>query len=267
MGEITVVSLSGIYAHEGFHRNREGLRFIDCTDVRGTNGYCDAQAKEVLRERLGESHPLHFIDHGNYHYLSKLYTDMITEPFHLVVFDHHTDMQEPAFGGLLSCGSWVKEVMETNEYVEGVTIVGAGCGAESESWGTGTMTHFKNHVGQVSVSAEKRVIVPVPADSLSVPSCHLSAWPWEMAGAVSSPIYISIDKDVLSPTEVLTNWDQGEMTADALFAQLDELCAHHRILGIDVCGDAAPDMDPSILKRAVSMNDALNERFLNWYMT
>lgn len=159
------------------------------------------------------THPLHFIDHGNYHYLSKLYTDMITEPFHLVVFDHHTDMQEPAFGGLLSCGSWVKEVMETNQFVQGVTIVGAG----------------------------------------------------EMAGAVSSPIYISIDKDVLSPTEVLTNWDQGEMTADALFAQLDELCVHHRILGIDVCGDAAPDMEPSVLKRAVSMNDALNARFIEWW--
>lgn len=252
MGEITVVSLSGIYAHEGFHRNREGLRFIDCTDIRGTNGYCDAQAKEVLRGRIGESHSLHFIDHGNYHYLSKLYTDMITEPFHLVVFDHHTDMQEPAFGGLLSCGSWVKEVLETNAFVQGVTIVGAACGAESESWGTGTMTHFTNHVGQVSVSAEKRVIVPVPADSLSVPSCH--------------PLYISIDKDVLSPTEVITNWDQGEMTADELFAQLDELCAHHEILGIDVCGDAAPDMDPSILKRAVKMNDALNRRFIEWYL-
>lgn len=196
--------------------------------MRGTNGYCDAQAEEVLRGRLGESwgtgtvtHPLHFIDHGNYHYLSKLYTDMINEPFHLVVFDHHTDMQDAAFGGLLSCGSWVKEVMETNAFVKGVTIVGAECGAESESWGTGTVTH---------------------------------------------PLYISIDKDVLSPSEVLTNWDQGEMTADELFAQLDELRAHHEILGIDVCGDASLDMDPSILKRAVPMNDALNARFIEWFL-
>ena len=34
-----------------------------------------------------------------------------------------------------------------------------------ESWGTGTMTHFSPHGEQPSLSVEKRVIVPVPADS------------------------------------------------------------------------------------------------------
>ena len=239
--DITVVSLSGIYEHEGFHRNREGLRFIDCTDIRGTNGYCDAAAEEALKVRVGmmsssddntgdgstvqcinaqRTAPLcclHFIDHGNYHYLSKLNTDALREPFHLVVFDHHTDMQEPAFGGLLSCGSWVKDVLETNPYVRGVTLIG-------------------------------------PIDTEDRPSV-LSEY----------PLYISLDKDVLSPTEVLTNWDQGSMTTDELFAHLDDLFAHHRILGIDVCGDAAPDMDPALLSRAIEMNDAFNRRFLEYY--
>ena len=50
--------------------------------------------------------------------------EKIGQPFSLVVFDHHTDMQESAFFGMLSCGSWVKEVLETNPYAKEVCVVG-----------------------------------------------------------------------------------------------------------------------------------------------
>ena len=43
-----------------------------------------------------------------------------------------------------------------------------------ESWGTGTMTHFSPHGEQPSLSVEKRVIVPVPADS-SIPGIDRTA--------------------------------------------------------------------------------------------
>ena len=32
---------------------------------------------------------IHFIDSGNYHYLTKLWTDKLRVPFSLIVFDHH----------------------------------------------------------------------------------------------------------------------------------------------------------------------------------
>ena len=65
-----------------------------------------------------------FLDSGNYHYLTKLWLELVKEPFELLVFDHHTDMQRPAFGGILSCGGWIREALETNENLKHVILVG-----------------------------------------------------------------------------------------------------------------------------------------------
>ena len=48
-----------------------------------------------------------------------------------------------------------------------------GLRATNESWGTGTMTHFSAGNDQPVQCAEKRVIVPVPADSLAARSTHV----------------------------------------------------------------------------------------------
>lgn len=57
--------------------------------------------------------------------MSKFWTDRIREDFVLILFDHHTDMQPSRFGELLSCGSWVKDVMDENPFVRKVVIIGA----------------------------------------------------------------------------------------------------------------------------------------------
>ena len=83
-------------------------------------------AQEEIRKRIQEYsyEGIHFLDSGNYHYLSKFWLEKVQQPFSLILFDHHTDMQPSAFFGLLSCGSWVKEVLETNPYVKEVCVVG-----------------------------------------------------------------------------------------------------------------------------------------------
>ena len=50
-------------------------------------------------------------------------------------------------------------------------------------------------------------------------------------------VYITIDKDVLSHSDALTNWDQGKMPLDALLSALRHILAHHHAVGIDVNGD------------------------------
>ena len=56
--------------------------------------------------------------------MSKLWTDRVQEPFTLIVFDHHPDMQPPRFGGILSCGGWVKEVLDNNKFIQNAIIIG-----------------------------------------------------------------------------------------------------------------------------------------------
>ena len=50
--------------------------------------------------------------------------EMIDVPFSLLLFDNHTDMQESAFLGLLSCGSWVREALSSNPMLKSVCVVG-----------------------------------------------------------------------------------------------------------------------------------------------
>lgn len=42
----------------------------------------------------------------------------------MVVFDHHPDMQPSLFDEMLSCGSWVKTMLDTNKFLRKVLIVG-----------------------------------------------------------------------------------------------------------------------------------------------
>ena len=128
----TIQNFTGVYAEQPFMqglRGRDGTRYIDCSDIPGTDCYCDDEAVEAIRKRIADAgithaRGIHFFDNGNYHYMSKIWTDMVQEPFSLVVFDHHPDMQEPRFGNILSCGGWVLEVLRSNPFVQGVTLIG-----------------------------------------------------------------------------------------------------------------------------------------------
>ena len=51
------------------------------------------------------------------------------------------------------------------------------------------------------------------------------------------PVYLSIDKDVLSGDFARTNWDQGTMTLPQLKDTVRAIASRHEILGIDVCGE------------------------------
>ena len=71
-----------------------------------------------------------------------------------------------------------------------------------------------------------------------LPLLQDTVWIQEGPADVSSglPVYLSIDKDVLSPEFARTNWDQGSQTLAGLKEILRTIAARRRILGIDVCG-------------------------------
>ena len=59
--------------------------------------YCSDAAAAEIHRRIDPygTRGIHFLDSGNYHYVTKIMTDRIDEPFSLILFDHHTDMQSP----------------------------------------------------------------------------------------------------------------------------------------------------------------------------
>lgn len=110
----TIMQLSALYEEEGWFP--EGAGLIDLRSVDGTNCYCSLAAAASIRASLqGRSASgVHWIDTGDYHYLSLFWMELIKEPFALALFDNHPDDQDGAFcDGILSCGNWVKEARKT----------------------------------------------------------------------------------------------------------------------------------------------------------
>ena len=110
-------NFSDIYRTEDF---LDGT-VLDFTTLDETCCYCSERSAKVIREALAPYGPggLHWLDSGDYHYVSLFIQEMIQEPYSLVLFDNHPDNQHGAFGReLLSCGSWVSEVRKLPNWRE-----------------------------------------------------------------------------------------------------------------------------------------------------
>lgn len=250
------------------------IRWFDCTRINGTDCYCDDEAQAILREQIefcktpalrqaqgpsSISTPgIHFFDNGNYHYMSKLWTDSIREPFDLVVFDHHPDMQPPRFEGILSCGGWIKEVLDNNKFVQNVTVIGVADHLVEEIREDLSQANAAEILNRVTIIRESE-LTAVTLEGRSPDRVHLTSH--------TTPVYISIDKDALNTQEAATNWDQGSLTFEQLAETLQALAQNRKILGIDICGERARDMGFEDTAAADALNNALNEKLYNLITT
>ena len=242
MRTVTVFNLSGIYEHESFYLRDKGSCFCDLKDISGTNCMCDDAALAGIKEKiegLNVAYGLHFIDSGNYHYMSYILLSMIKESFSLVVFDHHPDMQPPMFGDILSCGGWVQKVIEDNPYVRDVHIIGADRGL----------------IEQLSEEDRKRV------NFFDISDIKENGLP-----RTEYPVYLSVDKDVVGRNELITNWNQGDMRMDDLLGYIKEIISDpaRRTLGVDICGECATDQEGIDVDLAIRGNDIFNEKVISF---
>ena len=281
--KVVIQDFTGVYAEQPFMQKlRESaatdnnIHWLDCTQIDGTDCYCDddaqAQLNKMMNEAVATAPGIHFFDNGNYHYMSKLWTDRVQEPFDLVVFDHHPDMQPPRFEGILSCGGWIKEVLEHNKFVQNVIVTGVADHLVEEIRNDLSQTGNEHLLDRVQFVKESELTQHTShftfhiVNSLcSFTKCWARSYPCEHGcdtrpTHLSTPVYISIDKDALSTSEAATNWDQGSLTFAQLASTLTALAQNHKILGIDICGERARDMGFEDTAAADAQNSELNEK-------
>ena len=280
---ITVQDFTGVYAEQAFMQELRAIaetskdvRWLDCTKIVGTDCYCDDDAIKEINESIDNAESnsksesdrnienrdnstnapaIHFFDNGNYHYMSKLWTDRVQEPFTLIVFDHHPDMQPPRFGGILSCGGWVKEVLDNNKFVQNFIIIGV----KDEL--VETVREELSQSGEANILAKVTFIKESELSTLSSLICS------DFVNVHSPNLYISIDKDALSPSYAVTNWDQGTLTLDALKDCITALTTGRKILGVDICGERAHDFEGNehhTVQEADTLNSELNRELVEF---
>lgn len=311
---------------------------LDFTTLSGTTGFCDDAAADEIRRRIADfpARGLHFLDNGNFHYLTRFWCEKISEDFALVVYDHHVDLRKPVFPGLMSCGSWIRDVLLRNRHCRAVLIIGPERAqadiierelqslADEDSFSDENMSETATDRRKTADQATHASVACQPplasaANHLTHASAatrpfHVSAvdyashsWTYvrreadgqcpcasapvrvccfteddildgrvarelpHLLDALSLPVYISIDKDVLSRKVLRTNWDQGIMTEAEFRHELDRFTMDPKIhiLGVDICGEPAYNACRRLLDdtRDLRRSDGVNRRLLEHYLS
>lgn len=241
--ETVITNFSGIYKNQNFYKNyaEEEISWTELSDLSGCNCYCDAEASDRIRKEIQAftGKGLHFIDSGNYHYMTRLWLEKLQIPFRLLVFDNHTDMQPPAFGGLLSCGGWIAASLEELPLLQEVILVGP----DEEAY-----TQVEPDLQQKVFFLSREKLSTMTAEEKEDFFNNLSE---------DLPLYVSVDKDVLCKGDASTTWSQGDMHLSELMSFLELVLERQNILGMDVCGEC--DMDSC---SEDFLNDHANEAIL-----
>ncbi len=218
--------------------------YLDLQDIRGTDMYCTPEAQTLIRERIAPfgAEGIHFLDSGNYHYMSALFGQAINEDYTLVLIDHHTDMQKPLMEDLLSCGGWAEVLADSCARLRQILVIGPPAAAMDE----------------IDTICREKLLLISEEEVLS------GAWQERLTGLRKDlPVYVSIDRDVLDPVYARTNWDQGKLTSDHLEEILSKLLCGRRLIGADFCGEMSDSSRVFFEKQeARAMNRKTDEKLL-----
>ena len=120
-----ILDFSHVYCDEKIPRN-DKVHWLDCSDITECDLYCSKRAEEEIRARIAPYgiHGIHFLDSGNYHYVTGIMTALIKQKFSLILLDHHTDMQKPMIEQMTSCGDWAGKVLKTNPWLQQLILIG-----------------------------------------------------------------------------------------------------------------------------------------------
>jgi arginase family enzyme len=210
---------------------------------------------------------LSLLGSGDFHHLAVLLMEQATEPITIIHIDNHPDWVRLA--PRWHCGSWVNQALRLPQVQRVITI--GPCsddlvrpdlkGGNLPALAGGRIVLFP---WQHAPSRIWRRIADGPGHR-----CENGHLIWTNMGDTgveqvlnvilplisTKAIWISIDKDVLSEDQALTNWDQGQMPLAAVVRVIAAVGATKRIAGADICGEFSVAMHSNWLKRWESRRD------------
>lgn len=217
---------------------------------------------EVARELPAtEQYGTVMLGSGDFHHLSlpllqhSLKSVSAQTPVRLVVFDNHPDNMRFPWG--IHCGSWVRHAALLPQ-ISHVHVVGITSGdiAWKHAWEnyltplvSGKLTYWSTGV---NVQWAHRVGLKKPFKHFENIDALCDAVYTLLAGQLQ-PTYLSIDKDVFSPSVVQTNWDQGQLTEAGIQHIITALSGS--IIGSDITGEVSDWQYTTAWKRWLSAAD------------
>jgi hypothetical protein len=200
-----------------------------------------------------------FYGSGDFHHVSLALLRRLTTPFNLLVLDKHPDWMRAI--PFLHCGTWLRHATGL-PLLRRVYHVGGDLDFDN-AWRwlapagelrRGKITVFPGvrrftrgpwrHIRNVPARDDGAPVTPERVAALLRPFAPgLARW----------PLYVSLDKDVMTPAEAVVNWDSGHFGLAEVIAVLGAFVAAARgnVVGVDVVGDWSPVRLGGILRRVL----------------
>lgn len=193
-------------------------REVDLRGMSGIRYLCSVEKLYELEDKIPNyKKSITFIGSGDFHYVTYLFLRRINRYFNLLVIDNHLDIKE-TFEDFISCGSWLKDALNLKHL------------------------RYVFYIGPDTIGSSNKII-RLDEDLKQLP----------LLNRVGSPIYISIDKDIISSSFLETNWEQGYLSVDDLLEILSYISASN-IIGVDICGEPRPNPFDSSIKKSEEIN-------------
>jgi hypothetical protein len=212
-----------------------------------------AAFERTLAERLGgetDSGPtLTFCGSGDFHHVSLALLRRQQRPFNLVVIDNHPDWMRRI--PLLHCGTWLAHALELSN-VRRVFHLGGEVDFDNYFRWFAPWSHlrsgklvvlpavrrFRGSAWSAVAHQPLRTDPTTPFDAVRVEEV-LAPYRKDLA---RWPLYLSLDKDVMTASEATVNWDSGWLQLREIQTALALLrdWTHGRWAGADVVGDWSP---------------------------
>lgn len=247
--DVAILNLDHSYTVQSSFLHDPCCEWLDMQDVQATSRYCTSDTLLAIQRRLQhrKNTGITLIGNGNYHYVSYALLKEIKQPFTLLLFDHHTDLLPSPAPVWITCGSWVEWAMTRLPLLTFTVMVGV-------------RPDLKD---QIPPSLQTRLAVFPETEVSRTPSFAASL----LRSIPTEHVYISIDKDVLHPSQALTNWDQGHLTLEDLKYLLQHLFQKKQILGADICGEWPVSPFASFradAQAAIRKNEKANHNLIQW---
>ena len=184
---------------------------------------------------------------GDFHHVTLALLRQISQPFNLLVLDKHPDWMSGI--PFMHCGTWLRHALRLPA-LRRVFL----CGGETDFDNTYRWLAPWNALfsGQVTVFPANRRFIrgkwkrvetrPLLAGGNTPATILCNALEPYREELARVPLYISIDKDVLTAQDAAVNWDSGLLRLSDAIATLQVFltAAEGRIVGTDLLGDWSP---------------------------
>jgi len=277
---LQVLDLDGSLAAQSSLRDAaswDSVGTIDLRDIAPRVRLWSRRAAIVaLRARLSAAHArshdtITMLGSGDFHHLAALLIENATrasgQPITLVHIDNHPDWVR--FAPRWHCGSWINRALELPGIARVITLGVCSDDLERPGLKGGNLT---------ALASGRLVLLPWSREPSRVYrrigdggahryeqgrivwnnlangdfGAHLERM---LALIETAAVWITIDKDVLSEAEALSNWDQGQMPLARVLETIRFITARRRLVGADICGEYSPIGHTNWLKRIESHLD------------